>query len=198
MAEETAQFHPIDLSKSALIVIDMQEHFREIASELLPALTPIIAAFEQHHLPVIYTQHGHDMMSDNSMLLKWWGKEGSISRFSPDWHLMSELEPYLSIENPKIYRIESKDRYDAFLHTNLNRILRENSVESVVITGTMTNLCCETTARSAFNRDFYVYFPTDGNATLNKAMHDASILNLRYGFAQITTLDELHKVLNTL
>ncbi|KAK9240979.1 Isochorismatase-like protein [Lipomyces kononenkoae] len=121
--------------------------------------------------------------------MKWWGAEDSITRFSPAWRL---------IDKAKTFRIENKDRYDAFLNTDLEKILREQLVDSVVVTGTMTNLCCETTARSAFNRDFYVYFVTDGNATCSQQMHDASILNLRFGFAQTSTLDEIHKALNRL
>ncbi|KAK9355393.1 Isochorismatase-like protein [Lipomyces doorenjongii] len=198
MAQMTAQSRPIDLSRSAVIVIDMQEHFRDIAQSLLPTLIPIIDSFEEHNLLVIFTQHGHIKETDNSQLLRWWGAEDSISRFSPAWRLMSELEPHAPRNKPTTFRIENKNRYDAFLNTDLERILQDHNVDSVVITGTMTNLCCETTARSAFNRDFYVYFPTDGNATCSRQMHDASILNLRYGFAQTTTLDEIHKALNRL
>ncbi|KAJ8099868.1 Nicotinamidase 2 [Lipomyces tetrasporus] len=198
MAQITAQIRPIDLSTSALIVIDMQEHFREIAGCLLPSLIPIIDAFEEHNLPVIFTQHGHVKDADSSQLMKWWGRDNSIARFSPAWHLMSELEAHAPENNPKTFRIENKNRYDAFLNTDLEKILHQLQVDSVVVTGTMTNLCCETTARSAFNRDFYVYFPTDGNATLSTQMHGASILNLRYGFAQITTLDKIHRALSRL
>lgn len=42
----------------------------------------------------------------------------------------------------------------------------------------MTNLCSETTARSAFVRDFDVIFLSDGNATLTPEMHEATLLNL--------------------
>lgn len=108
---------------------------------------------------------------------------------------MPEIESLASVTAPNIHKLTNKDRYDAFLHTDLEAILRNAKISTVVITGTMTNLCCETTARSAFNRDFRVYFPTDGNATLTAEMHEASVLNLQYGFAQITTIDDLRRAL---
>jgi isochorismate hydrolase len=55
----------------------------------------------------------------------------------------------------------------------------------------MTNLCCETTARDAFVRDFRVFFLADGTATANHDLHLSSLKNLAFGFATITTFGEL-------
>jgi len=51
----------------------------------------------------------------------------------------------------------------------------------------MTNLCCESTARDAFYRDCRVFFTADATATYCEEMHLASLQNLAYGFASITT-----------
>ena len=75
-----------------------------------------------------------------------------------------------------------KHQYDAFFETNLDTILRDSGVEQVVITGVMTHLCCETTARSAFMRGYEVFFPVDGTATYTETHHHASLLNLAHGF----------------
>ncbi|KAK9381927.1 isochorismatase hydrolase [Kockiozyma suomiensis] len=195
MAFRTAQSTTLNLNNAALVVIDMQQQFRDTAADLCPTLTPLIGQFISLNKPVIFTQHGHDLSSDNSELVRWWGKNGSIRRYSPAWQLMPEIESLASVTAPNIHKLTNKDRYDAFLHTDLEAILRNAKISTVVITGTMTNLCCETTARSAFNRDFRVYFPTDGNATLTAEMHEASVLNLQYGFAQITTIDDLRRAL---
>ncbi|MGB9722125.1 MAG: isochorismatase family protein [bacterium] len=76
-----------------------------------------------------------------------------------------------------------KSQYDSFYKTNLKSILVKNKVSQVVITGVMTNLCCETTARSAFVQGFRVFFVVDGTATQNEMMHKSTLLNLSYGFA---------------
>lgn len=78
-----------------------------------------------------------------------------------------------------------KHQYDAFARTRLERFLLQKRVEQVVICGVLTNLCCETTARSAFMRGFEVYFTDDATRTYTRAMHDATLLNLGYGFATI-------------
>ncbi|KAK9457989.1 Isochorismatase-like protein [Dipodascopsis uninucleata] len=192
MAYKVVRSMPVDLQDTALLVIDMQENFREVAGGLIHSLVPLIKHFKEKKLPVVFTQHGHVFSSDDSQLLRWWGKEGSIERYSDSWMLMKEIEDTAAcMDSANVIRLENKDRYDAFLNTDLESILRNLKVKKVVITGTMTNLCCETTARSAFDRDFWVYFPDDGNATLTQEMHRASILNLSYGFAQITTLDAI-------
>jgi len=89
-----------------------------------------------------------------------------------------------------------KSQYDAFYDTNLHEILRKNNIEQVIITGVMTHLCCETTARSAFIRGYNVFFPIDGTATYNEDFHNATLTNLAHGFANITLINNLMQVFN--
>ncbi len=79
--------------------------------------------------------------------------------------------------------IVTKTQYDAFYKTNLRKILNKYRIKQVLITGVMTNLCCETTARSAFVQGFKVFFVIDGTCTQNEMMHRATLINLSYGFA---------------
>ena len=81
-------------------------------------------------------------------------------------------------------------RYDAFYNTRLKGELHKFGVDTVVICGTMTNLCCETTARVAFVNDFNVIFLHDGNATSTQEFHDATIKNLAFGFAVMKSCRE--------
>jgi isochorismate hydrolase len=55
----------------------------------------------------------------------------------------------------------------------------------------MTNLCCETTARDAFMKDYRVFFLIDGTATRRSELHLATLKNLGFGFAYLLTCDEL-------
>ena len=55
----------------------------------------------------------------------------------------------------------------------------------------MTNMCCESTARGAYYRDYRVHFPADATGAVTEDMHVASLLNLGFGFASITTTETL-------
>ncbi|GAB4302318.1 MAG: hypothetical protein Kow0090_17860 [Myxococcota bacterium] len=116
------------------------------------------------------------------MLGRFWGdyiKEGTR-----DSEIIAELSPQ------KDEKVIIKNRYDAFFGTELEGFLRSSGVEQVLITGVMTHLCCETTARSAFVRDFEVFFAVDGTATATEEMHIATLMNLANGFAVPMLCDE--------
>src|SRR4030066_304174 len=97
--------------------------------------------------------------------------------------------------------IESKDevlpkkRYSAFYETDLDSILRSRGIQDLIISGVMTNLCCETTARDAFMKDYRVFFLIDGTATRKSELHLATLKNLGFGFAYLITCDELIQML---
>jgi isochorismate hydrolase len=59
-------------------------------------------------------------------------------------------------------------------------------VEDLVISGVMTNMCAESTARDAYYRDYKVFFLADGTGSINEEMHLASLINLAFGFAYVT------------
>ncbi|EPQ57009.1 Isochorismatase hydrolase, partial [Gloeophyllum trabeum ATCC 11539] len=168
-----------NLARSALIVIDMQNHFFSIAGHIVKRLIPLIELYRERNLPVIFTQHGH-LPDDKGSLVRRWGPpgNGSILRYSDDWKLMPELDKLAAHDE----RLEDKSQYDAFLNTALEERLRARGVTTVVITGTLTNLCCETTAREAFCRDFEVVVLDDGCAAASAKHHRATLENIEFGF----------------
>ena len=87
--------------------------------------------------------------------------------------------------------IVTKHRYGAFENTDLDLVLRSNRIKSVIITGVATNVCCETTARQAFMKDYYVLFTSDCCATYSQAQHDATLFNIDQFFGQVVTSDEI-------
>jgi len=96
--------------------------------------------------------------------------------------------------HPDIYpksneKVIFKHRYSAFYNTDLETVLRCQQVEDIVITGIMTNMCCESTARDAYYRDYRVFFPADGTGSITEEMHLASLLNLAFGFSWVTDVD---------
>lgn len=84
-----------------------------------------------------------------------------------------------------------KHTYSGFYNTDLERHLKETGKTEVIITGVMTNLCCETTAREAFIRGFRVFFSSDATATINEDLHVSSLKSLAYGFAYLVNVNSL-------
>ena len=69
---------PLSLLHSAVLVIDMQLHFEDIAGHLVPRLIPLIDAYHSKGLPVYFTQHGH-LPDDKGTLVRRWGPPGKGS-----------------------------------------------------------------------------------------------------------------------
>lgn len=176
--------------KSALLVIDMQKFFLTPESptfvpsgvSIIPNLKQVIQLFRASNRPVIYTCHVHHPDRIDLGILGWWW-EGICVEGSEESKVHDELAP---LPNEKIVY---KHRYSAFYNTDLETVLRCLKIEELVISGVLTNICCESTARDAYYRDYKVFFLADCTATITEEMHLASLLNLAYGFAFVTTAD---------
>jgi nicotinamidase-related amidase len=179
------QFNP---GRSALLVVDMQKFFLDPASPsftcgglaILPKLKELIQAFRHVNLPVIFTRHVHHPGLLDAGLMGWWW-QGMCLEGTPE----SEVHPALAPQPGEKEIL--KHRYSAFYNTDLETILRCMKIEDLVITGIMTNMCCESTARDAYFRDYRVFFLADGTGSITEEMHLASLLNLAFGFAWVTT-----------
>lgn len=198
--EKIAAFnqHRLDLNvdKAALIVVDMQRFFLDPNSPtftcgglaIIPALKELIAAFRRARRPVIYSRHVHHPGLIDAGIMGWWW-EGMCVEGSPESLVHPEIAP---LPNEKVIE---KHRYSAFYNTDLETVLRVLKIEDIVVSGIMTNMCCESTARDAYYRDLRVFFLADGTGAVNEEMHLASLLNLSFGFAYVTTTDEVIKQL---
>lgn len=93
--------------------------------------------------------------------------------------------------------ILDKPRYGAFTGTDLESRLRSRGIDTVIVSGIATNICCETTAREASQLDFHVFFLSDGTATTDMngvtaaELQRATCASLGQVFAQIITIDEM-------
>ncbi|MDP2897564.1 MAG: isochorismatase family cysteine hydrolase [bacterium] len=194
--EKIAPFneHRMELNRdaSALLVIDMQRFFLDRNSPtftcgglaILPNVKRLVAAFRQASRPVIYTRHVHHPDGIDAGIMGWWW-QGMCLEGTPESEIAEEIAPLAS------EKVILKHRYSAFYNTDLETILRCLRIEDLVISGVMTNMCCESTTRDAYHRDYRVFFLADGTATINEEMHLASLLNLAFGFAFVTTTDEI-------
>lgn len=177
-------------SSIALLVIDMQNRFRSCSRGKVESnVVRLVKRFHFHHLTLCFTRH-HDPERDQTVLKEWW--KCPITKGSHDWDFLPNIKKVVGANDCVI---DDKISYDAFLHTNLEEYLRERSISTVVICGVMTNLCCETTARSAFCRDFNVWFPHDANGTVDDSMQLRTLKNLEFGFASVLSTEAILKEL---
>lgn len=193
--EKYRKYHDIEFlpGRSALLIIDMQKYFLESTSHayipsaeiILPGVKDLVSIYTKKSLPVIFTLHSNTE-ENASVMGKWWPK--LLREGSPESRMPEELDSSGGI-------MIEKSQYDAFYNTNLEQLLHEKNISQLVICGVMTNVCCETTARSAFVRGFEVFFCIDGTATYNEDHHMATLANLSYGFAIPVLLDELFSIL---
>lgn len=172
----------LDIGGLALLVLDMQDFFISpeshafipSAPKLVPVVLELAEEFEAHNLPVIYTRH-LNTAKNAGMMSRWW--RDTITAENP-------LSKIHSAFDTSWAGIIDKTQYDAFYGTRLDELLNQLGASTVVITGVMTNLCCETTARSAFVRGYRVLMPVDGTATMNMELHRATTANLAHGFTK--------------
>jgi nicotinamidase-related amidase len=177
---------------SALLVVDMQLFFLDPDSPsftcgglaILPKLIKLVQTYRASGLPVIYTRHVHHPgLLDAGLMAGWW--EGMCLEGSPKSKVHGQIAP--QGQEKEIL----KHRYSAFYNTDLETILRCMKVEDLVVTGIMTNMCCESTARDAYYRDYRVFFLADATGSITEEMHLASLLNLAFGFAWVTTTESI-------
>lgn len=175
--------------RTAVLLIDLQEYFRGIILPILENVIKVIQAARKGNIPLFFTQHGHAPGEDHGMLGEWW--EDLIIRGSEEANMLPELGL-----NPEDHLIP-KTTYSAFHRTALEKTVRNLGITDLVIGGVMTNLCCETTARDAFVRNFRVFFLVDGTSTVSRDFHLATLKNLGYGFSTLLNCGRFIKFIKT-
>ena len=185
----------------ALIVVDMQNGFCHPAGSL-PRLGMALAGAETAvgqaavavrqaraaGVPVIYTRHQYrpgradegQRLSDLSGDL---AAMGGLAAGSWDAAVVDELGA-----GPGDLYVD-KVRFDAFLWTSLDPLLRGLGAESLVVCGVVTNICVESTVRAAFMRDYRVALLADGCAARTTRFHDLGVEVMgSCGFASVATV----------
>lgn len=200
-ADEYERSNPdfaIDSQKTALLVIDLQEGFVAEGARMwtpqnlriLPGVKQLIERCRALSVPIIFTEHVHDASGRDRGLM--WDvplnrpiKDGALRIGAKDSGTYHQVAPLPS------EKVIQKHRYSAFFDTDLHTYLRGCDVDTVIITGCMTNYCCGATARDAFFRDYKVIFGSDLNATDSQELHEAELKTLRRGYARVISLKEI-------
>ena len=176
---------------SALLVIDMQQYFCNPVSHayfkdsttIIPNIQKLIDFYRQQNFPIFFTRYALLHTESPGSMGRWWNDalydDNNLS------NIIDLLHPL-----PHEYVIRKK-QYSAFFETDLDQMLKKHNVRTVLITGVLTHLCCETTARDAFMRNYDVLFITDATASDKQEFHEASLKNLSDGFATLMTTNEV-------
>lgn len=190
-------------SRSALLVIDMQDEFVRPgwtpfwvpdATRMVPRLQSLVAECRALGVPVCFTafartHHALDRPKSGALMPnrypavhhdEAWFRDGRI------WHEIQCTPADIVILKPS---------YGAFYDTPLESILRNLDRDTVIVTGTLTNFCCGMTARQAYERGFNVVFGSDVTATDDPDAHEPELRVLRKGFARVLTSSEIVELL---
>ncbi|HEU5103703.1 MAG TPA: isochorismatase family cysteine hydrolase [Roseiflexaceae bacterium] len=192
-------------ARTALINVDMQNCFvagypmsAPDGLALLERINQLAAACRAAGILVVHTRHV--LRPDGANV----GVFGEIVPPAKDGFFRSDsvavaLHPRLAVDAQDI--VLDKPRYGAFHATDLEMVLRAWDIDTLIISGIATNVCCETTAREAMVRDFHVLFLSDGTATLGMGdasadeLQKATLATLGTLFAQVLSIEEmLHKI----
>ncbi len=185
IADYNQRNNKLNKTDFALIVIEMQEAFRSdelclISQRQIDNVNRLLR-FTKENKQSYIVRH-NDTNSSHQNMVNWWGSGISIN--SNDWNIIPEVD----LEGAVII---DKTQYSAFFETNLECMLKDAGINDLIISGNMTNCCCETTARDAFMRGFNVFFVNDATATVNADLHTCTIKNLAFGFASIVNTSDI-------
>jgi nicotinamidase-related amidase len=169
----------VDPARTALIVVDMQNDFVKEggtlvvpgAEETIPEIQNLLTLAREAGIKVIFTQDTHD---EGDPEWEIWPEH--VRKGSWGWRIVDELQP---LEGELVIR---KVRYDAFYGTHLDHCLRVWGVDTLVICGTVANICVHYTAASAALRWFKVIIPKDATSALDPFDLEASLRQTAFLF----------------
>jgi nicotinamidase-related amidase len=196
-------FEALVPGRTALVVVDMQNIFmaedqvygNAHARDIVPNVNALAEAMRAIGAPVIWTRQTHadagpcapaDWQYDQRRPMV----AEAIAALRPGARGQA-LHDDMDVREPDV--VIDKHRYGAFSCPagNLRRTLASLGTRMIVLVGTATNCCCESTAREANMDGYQVIVVSDANAAPTDAEHNAALLNLRVNFADVRTTREV-------
>ena len=170
----------VDPTRSALIVVDMQNDFVKEGGTLvvpdaqatIPKIKALLDLTRESGMKVVFTQDTHNEGDPEWEIWPEHVREGGWG-----WQIVDELQP---LEDEFVIR---KVRYDAFYGTHLDHFLRVWEVDTLVLCGTVANICVHYTAASAALRWYDVIIPKDATSALDPFDLEASLRQTSFLFA---------------
>ena len=197
-------FDAIDLARTAHVVIDLQNGFMEpgapvevpAARDIVGNVNAISAAVRRGGGTNVFLR----MTVDEASLQSWsnWfryfhtpGSTGSFTdSFGRGRHYWT-LWPELDVQDGDV--TIDKTRFGAFVPgaSDLHETLQARGIDTLIVTGTLSNCCCESTARDAMQMNYKLIFVSDANAAMTDAAHNATLDNMCMLFADVRPTDEV-------
>lgn len=200
---------------TALLIIDMQNDFAtdggffdmkgidiDMMKKAIPNQKNLLEAARSKGVFIVYTENTVYMNPDGTILespahLSFYKKCGYLPDlqegefFTVDNSWGQQTVKALSPKKGEI--VIRKHRPCGFYGTNLDMILRNRNIKTVVVTGCVTQGCVETTVRDAGNHDYYVVIPSDAVASQSSELHDAALLVMAARWT-VTTSEKIIKI----
>jgi ureidoacrylate peracid hydrolase len=195
-------FDTIEPAKTALLIIDMQNYFMQPgfmgevpeARAIVPNVNRLADALRERGGHVVWiknatngTRESWSVMHDHLMTPERRDLRYATMDIDHEGHaLWSELDV-----QPQDGQIVKK-RFSAFIDgsSNISPYLRARGIDALLIGGTATNICCESSARDAMMLNFKVTMVADALATHTDAEHNASLAAFYSIFGDVQTVDE--------
>lgn len=184
---EVAEKVEVDPKTTALLIVDMQNDFVKeggklvvpTAKDTIPAIRKLLDMARQNGMLVAYTQDTH-LPGDPEFPI--WGEHVLIGTWG--WEIVDELKPQ------PYDLIVQKRRYDGFFGTSLEYDLRDRNIQTLIITGTVANICVLHTAGSAALRGFKVIVPKDAISALTEFDMEATLRQISFLYRGIVTTSD--------
>ena len=200
-------FETLDPARTAHLIIDMQNGFMEpgapvevpMAREIVGEVNRLSAAMRATGGRNYFVRYTTPYGEVPGWPIMWnrLGPEGAKTHqdaFTPGayhWQLWPDIEV---AEGDAVL---DKHRFSAFTPgtSDLPALLKADGIDTVIVSGTLTNCCCESTARDAMQNNYRVIMAADANAALSDEEHAATLHILGLVFADLRSVDELEAML---
>jgi len=204
----------VDPSRAALVIVDIQNDFCHrdgflgklgaplgLVQEMVPRLQKLVESARAAKALVVHVVSYHDeeyasvVVTEQKVRNGHDLSEGGRRRRDAPYCIRGTFGAELyEIEPLPGEVIVEKYRYSGFHGTNLDLVLRGHGIQTVVLTGTATNVCVESTARDVYSHDYYLMMVNDCTATTNAADHEHALRVIDTYFGHVVSSDDIMSV----
>jgi ureidoacrylate peracid hydrolase len=194
----------LDPAKTALVVVDMQNAFMlpgvahalcPTAEKIVPNINRLAQAVRATGGAVVWikTTFKEDALRSWSTYFEMVTPQQGAKRIAALTADSKGHELWAALDVHPEDAIIEKNRFSAFIQgsSDLASFLRDRGLDTILVTGTVTNVCCESTARDAMMLNFKTIMVTDGNAAVTDEDHNASLSAFYLTFGDIMSTDML-------
>jgi len=197
-------YENLDPARTALVVVDMQNAFMlpgvahalcPMAEKIVPNINRLAQAVRETGGTVVWikTTFKEDALQSWSTYFEMVSPQHGAKRVEALTAGSKGHQLWDSLEVRAQDLIVEKNRFSAFIQgsSDLAEILRRRGLDTILVTGTVTNVCCESTARDAMMLNFKTIMVSDGNAAVTDADHNASLCAFYLTFGDVMSTDML-------